>query len=124
MAKPIRFAQLLTLHVNNTIKTNFLNEQLTPDLMKSVRDCIRKTISDVFQRSTHKLETESLNWLSNQFFKAIEVNGDQKMGDLVVINEYKLADLPYHDIQLMRNLFNETLLSNELEDEYRRRSAS
>ena len=122
--KSVRFAQLLTLHVNNVIQKNFINESLTPELMRSVHACIRKTIDEVFMQSSHKLSADARGWLSNQFFKAIQVNGDQRMGDLVVFNEYKLADLPYHDIELMRNLFNETALNAELEGEYRRRSQS
>lgn len=125
MAKPtIRFAELLRLHINNKVNKKFISKDLTPDLLREIRDCVRETVSDIFKQSSHKLSVESMNWLSNQYFKSFRVNNDQLMSDLVVINEYKLADLPYHDIELMRNLFNETAQFGELDEEYRRRSVS
>lgn len=125
--KHVRFAELLTLHVSNVIKKRFVNEQLNTGTLTAIRDTVRLTISEVFRRSSHTLTQESINWLANQYFKSIQLGhggGVETVSDMVVINEYKLADLPYHDIQLMRNLFNETTLGPELDAEYRRRSTS
>ena len=122
--KQIRFAELLTLHVNNTIKKQFLNESLTPQLLRSMRDCVHRTISDVFMRSSHTLSPKALNWLSNQYFKSIKLNGSDTVEDITVFNDYPLSELTFSDVQLMRNLFNETALSTQLEEEYRRRSTS
>jgi hypothetical protein len=125
--KLARFADLLTLHVSNTVKKNFLNESLNSRTLHAIRDCVHKTIADVFNRSSHRLTPEALNWVSNQYFRAIQIGsteGKQSINDMVVFNDYKLADMPFSDIQLMRNLFNETAMSAELEAEYRRRNAS
>ena len=122
--KNIRFSKLLELHVTNVISKKFVNEAATTDMFKEVRETVRQTIEGVFMKSSHTLTPSSMTWLSDQFFKAIKINGDASMGDLVIIKETKLADLPYHDIELMRNLFNETGLAFELEEEYRTRSTS
>lgn len=121
--KQIRFADLLTLHVSNTIKKQFVHEQLNPDTLRGIRDCVRKTITEVFMKSKHQLSTNAMNWVANQYFKSIQLNGET-VNDLVVINEYKLDEMSFSDIQLMRNLFNETAMSSDLEAEYRRRNAS
>lgn len=118
----IRFAQLLELHVTNVITKKFVNEQLTPLLMRQIREAIRAAIENVFVKSKHNLSNAALTWLTDQYFKAIKLNGEMTMSDQVVIHEYKLSQLPYHDIELLRNLFNETAMAPELEKEYRTRS--
>jgi len=120
----VRFSQLLTIHVNNVVQKKFVNEQLNDAMLRSLRDTIKGTINEVFRRSNHNLEEKSLVWLTDQFFKRVKVNDDQSVNDMVVIHEYKLSQLPYHDVELLRNLFNNTELSVELEEEYKQRSTS
>lgn len=121
--KRIRFHQLLELHLNNVLKT-FVNEPLTPELMGSIRGTFRDKIKTVFEKSSHKLSAAALTWLADQHFKSISLGPDQNMSDNVVINEYTLAELEFRDIQLLRNLFLETKMGHELDDEFRRRSVS
>lgn len=128
--KHIRFSELLELHVNNVIKKKFQplagkqGIDLTPDVMREVRDVVRATVGGIFAKSSHKINDDAVIWLSNKFFMALQINGEQTMADLVVVNENKLSTLPYHDVELLRNLFNETGLAEELEEEYRTRSQS
>lgn len=121
--KRIRFAELLELHISNIIKKRFVNEQLTPVLMRQIRETIREQITTVFDRGNHKLEVKSITWLTDQYFKAVKLNSEL-MEELIILNEYKLTELPYHDIQLLRNLFTNTRLSAALDEEYVRRSQS
>ena len=121
--KRIRFHQLLEIQLNNRLK-KFLHEQLTPALMRSIREEIRQQLVDVFGKSRFTLSTSALTWLTDQYFKGIKLNDDQLMSDQVVINEYKLSELEFNDIQLLRNLFNETTMGPGLDAELRRRSAS
>lgn len=126
-SKQVRFSELLTLHVSNTIQNKFLNEALNPDTLRAIRDVVHQTIGEVFARSSHRLSPKAINWVSNQYFKSIQlgsVEGKQTINDLVVVNDYPLSEMTFSDIQLMRNLFNETTMSSALEEEYRRRSAS
>lgn len=122
----IRFAELLELHINNSIKSKFTTapDGLTPAMMKEVRNEIRHRIDSVFTKSKHKLTDKASSWLTDQFFKRVRVNDEQVMSDLVVMNEYKLSQLSYDDVQLLKNLFNRTQFAEELEEEYRRRSTS
>ncbi len=122
--KPVRFAKLLEQHINNVVKKLYLNEQATSTVLHSIHATVRREIDTVFLKSTFKLSEESRSWLTDQFFKSISINGEQSIGDRVITNEYKLETLPYHDIELLRNLFNETAIGPYLEEEYRRRSQS
>lgn len=121
--KHIRFSQLLEVHLKGVLK-RFLHEQLTPEVLRSIRDSIQSAIADVFEKSSHKLDARSINWLAHRYFAAVKVNDDQSINDMVVINEYKLSELPYDDIVLMRNLFDRTILAPDLDAEYRLRSQS
>jgi len=122
--KRIRFAELLELHLNNVVQQKFINESLTPNLMREIRASIRTTIDSVFTASKYKIGPNARAWLTDQFFKSIKFNGGEMMADQVIIHEYKLSDLPYNDVQLLKNLFNETVMGPLLEEEFRRRSAS
>jgi len=122
--KNVRFAQLLEIHVSNVITKKYVTDKecfVTSDFFKEVRETVKSTIEGVFAKSSHKLSTEAMVWLSDQYFKAIKINGAM-MGEQVIINEYKLSSMPYSDIELMRNLFNESAIGVALEEEYRTRS--
>lgn len=121
--KRIRFHQLLELQLNKRIQ-KYQHEPLTHVTMRAIREDIRDLISSTFGKSKFKLSTNATTWLTDQFFKAIRINEEQTMAEQVVINEYKLSELDFDDIQLLRNLFNETTMGPALDAELRRRSAS
>lgn len=124
MNQPIRFVQLLEQRLKATLADKFLHAQLTPVVLREIRDEIRVQIDDVFNKSTTNLSIEARQWVANKFFENIKVNDEQTMHDLVVIKEHPLADMPFSDIELLKNLFNDTVVGAELLDEYNRRSAS
>lgn len=125
--KNIKFYQLLEVSLNDilhkTIKSSEQKE-INHVLMREIRVRINESISSVFLKSKYKLSQEAITWLSDQFFKRIKIGKDQTMGDQVVINEYALSELTFDDIQLLRNLFIETQMGLELDDELRKRSLS
>lgn len=120
--KHIRFADLLEIHLSNTIKDLYLNESLTPELLYRMSDSIRRIIFDVFAKSRFVLTNETQIWLANQYFKRIKLNGTQFVNDIVVFNDYNLSDFPYEDIRLLYSLFNETALGEEIRLELVRRT--
>lgn len=126
--KPIRFSQLLELHITNQINKKFTNAAVDNDTLHQMHALVKEQVLGVFKKSSHTVTDAGLAWLSNEIFKHISLattdGGKKHIGELVIFNEYKLADLPYSDIQLLRNLFNETAYGPELEDEYRSRSAA
>lgn len=119
----IRFHQLLEIVLNDLLKS-FLHKPLTPELMHSMRRAIREKIHDVFAKSKHRLSDNAETWLTDQYFKRIKFNDDYAMVDQVVINEYKLPELEFNDILLMRNLFIETDMGEDLDKEFKRRGMS
>lgn len=113
--KYVRFTKLLEMHLNSTIQKEFNGKpELTVELLRDVRDRLRTLIADVFTKSEkHTLTENAINWLANQYFSSIKIgNVDDKdihVCDLIVINEYNLSDLPYHDIELLKDLYSTTV---------------
>jgi len=129
----IRFAELLELHITQQINKKFTGEvKLDNQTLHEMRDLVKDKIYGVFKKSSHKVTDAGLDWLVNEVFKHLTVKGTdgdgkpvtQHVYELVVFNEYKLDALPYSDIQLLRNLFNQAPYGKLLEEEYRRRSAA
>lgn len=118
-----RFSDLLAMHISNTIKKRFMNEQLNENTIKSIRNCIQDVVHGIFRKSTYNLSDDALNWISNQYLKSVNLNGSS-INDLVLINDYDLSDMTHYDITLMRKLFNETNMSEQLDKEYLRRFSS
>jgi hypothetical protein len=121
--KNVRFSDLLEVAINAAVSDKFINQTLTADLLRQIRDEVREQIDSIFLRSKHQLTREARHWLANQFFKAININGGS-IGDHIVINEYSLASFPYHDVQLLQNLFGHTAMGVDLREEYQRRTTS
>ena len=120
-----RFVELLNQHVVDTVQRKFERQQLNPATMREIRFTIRTVIDGVFTKSDkYKLTETARAWLTNQYFRRLQVNDSQTMDDLIVINEYKLAQLSYSDIALLRDLYDQTDLAAELDAEHRSRSAS
>lgn len=125
--KHVRFTQLLETHLNKVIKKEFDNRDLDPVTLRSIRERLKEQIGGIFGKmNSHKISEHVVMWLTDQYFKAIKVDDDYDMSEMVFINEYKLADLPYHDIELLRNLYSSSTApwAEELEVEYRGRSQS
>jgi hypothetical protein len=126
----IRFSKLFTLHVNNLIKKYMdvhppgANGDVSTEVLKGLRVVIMEQVDRVFTRGNHRMTAESRSWLADQFFKMIQINGNHYMGDQVVIHEYKLSDLPYDDVELMKNLFDQTMLAEMLNEDFKKRSLS
>ena len=49
--KRVRFADLLILHINTLIKQKYLYEQMTPTVMRAIRETIREKINMIFNAS-------------------------------------------------------------------------
>ena len=127
-SKPIRFAELLEQHIVNQVNRKFATSgaMLNNDTLHQIRDLVTEQVSGVFRKSSHQVGNLALTWLSNQIFQTLQIgttDGKKSIRELVIFNEYKLSEMPYSDLQLLRNLFNETTMGPELEEEYRKRSA-
>ena len=105
------------------LQRNFQLKVMTPESMREIRNSIRGLISDVFAKSVHKISDNATTWLTDQYFKSIKLNEDTYMSDQVVINEYTLDELEFKDIELMKNLFKDTSLSDSINIEHKRRKS-
>jgi hypothetical protein len=124
MANVIRFSELLTQHVNRKIVRCVKDHpNVDPVLLKNIRDIIQDTVSGIFQKSTHKLSYPAMGWLANQYFRSIKLDSTP-VDDMIVINDYKMSDMTFNDVQLLRNLFDDTRISSQLNAEFKRRTAS
>lgn len=112
--------QLLEQHLTAALK-QFVHESLTPNLMNRIRTTVKKTIDNVISRTQDKLSDKGIMWLTDQYFKGIKMNDDLLMSDQVVINEYKLSELEFSDIELLYGMYDGTDLGIELEKEYHKR---
>lgn len=126
-SKPIRFSRLLEQHILKKVNKQFTNQSLDPPTLRAIRDLIRNEVCALFNKSSHRLTETAQFWVANQIFRNIKIGTPEGMtpiNELVIINEYKLTDMPYSDIELMRNLFGTTTMGPELEEEYRRRNVA
>jgi len=122
----IRFSKLLEQHLTHVVQKFVTSGQLlTPNLLRELRDAIRTTIVGIFSKSSRAPSLEAMNWLADEYFKAVNVatsEGTSSVAELIIHNEYKLSDMSYSDIELLHNLFNGTKMGAKLEQEYARRT--
>jgi hypothetical protein len=121
--KQIKFHQLLENQFNKILQRDFCGKSLTPDVLRELREAIKKQIQSVFTVSQFKLSENAMSWLGDQYFKEIKIDEDQMMTDMVIMNEYLLSDLELNDIKLLLNLFNDTKLGVSINAEMKRRSS-
>jgi len=122
----IKFYKLLEVHLDNVLQKTLKSsehKELNPLLMREIRNNLRSSIEQVFNKSKYKISTEAITWLTDQYFKRIKINDSQVMSDQVVINEYKLSELTQTDIQILRDLFVEVDFGQSLEDELKTRKS-
>ena len=126
MSNNIKFYKLLEVHLDNVLQKTLKSsehKELNPLLMREIRNNLRSSIEQVFNKSKYKISTEAITWLTDQYFKRIKINDSQVMSDQVVINEYKLSELTQTDIQILRDLFVEVDFGQSLEDELKTRKS-
>jgi len=112
---------MLEKQLNIVIK-DFLGQPLTPAVLRSIRESLRFKIHSIFTSSkNYNLSPEGVTWLTDQYFKSIQISGDQLISDNVVINEYTLPELLASDIKLLLDLYGDTKLGLELRTEAERR---
>jgi len=117
-----RFYQLLEQRFNDILKSeNFFQKELTPALIRNIREAFLSQLNYLFSRSNHKLSQLAQVWLCDQYFKEIKINDTQVMSDLVVINEYTLDELTLTDVTLLNDLFSMTKLGPILKENVEKR---
>lgn len=95
---------------------NFSKESLA-----LVHNVISTEVKDVFSKmKTATVSGLATDWLINQLFKSIIINGE-KIGEVIVMNDYDISSLPKKDVVLFSKLFNDTQIGVDLKNELVRR---
>lgn len=95
---------------------NFSKESLA-----LVHNVISTEVKDVFSKmKTTTISGLATDWLINQLFKSIIINGE-KIGEVIVMNDYDISSLPKKDVVLFSKLFNDTQIGVDLKNELARR---
>lgn len=122
MQGQVRFWRLIDARVSAAIHGRFGDEPVTVRLIHDVHKVVRGVVDDVFDKSTKaRLGNPARSWLTDQLYKSRVLSDGTRLGDHVFTNEYKLADMPYDEVRLLTDLFNETLVGPELQAELSRR---
>lgn len=116
----MRFYELLEKKVNE-VTQGYMFDVLNPDTMRNIRNSIITLIDTTFSKSSNNISHQAKVWLADQYFKNIRINESILMSDQVVINEYRLQDMPERDINLLHALFKQSFLGDQLIDEHKRR---
>lgn len=86
-----------------------------------VHNVISTEVKDVFSKmKTTTVSGLATDWLINQLFKSIIINGE-KIGEVIVMNDYDISSLPKKDVVLFSKLFNDTQIGVDLKNELARR---
>lgn len=121
-AKPERVRSIESLLQNIASSSDV---DLSPDGLKRLRNDMQAAVKSQFPEG---LSREAVVWLTDRYFKAINVSHatgepDQSMMDLVVLNEYDLNDLTIDDVKTLYDVFSTTLLGQELATNLKKRSS-
>jgi len=119
----MRFADQLEAYIVKSIQTSFVFEEYTTETLHRIKALITEKINNIFSRSKYQLSNDSITWLAGEFFRRLTINGEL-VEKLIIMNEIDMTTLPFSDIMLMKDLFNQTGFGPKLLDEYSRRTVS
>lgn len=121
MSETIRFHEILEMRLRGTMK-KFIGEDLTPTVLRKVRDAMFDDVKRVFTSSNVTLSDQAIGWVTSQYFKGTGLNEEGNIGDLVIVNDYQLSSFSDHDVTVLDNLFTATFFGEEIETERVRRA--
>lgn len=124
MSDNVRFSKLLENHLLGKVQ-QFTHRQFTKTLLHEIHLTVVNSLHEIFDKSVnYKLTKPSIDWLGMQYFNALKVSDDVHIRDLVLFNEIQLSELPFVDVRLMNDLFDETVIGPMLSAELKRRMTS
>lgn len=115
----IRFHEILELKLKQTLGT-FTNKQMSPIVLRQMRDALFDAVKKVFAASSARLSDRALGWITNQYFKAVQVR-EESIGDLIIVNDYDLGTFSDEEMDVLNKLFNVTFFGTLIEEELKKR---
>lgn len=125
----ITFSELLEIEVEHDLKefakTNYARA-MTKEVMAEIRETVRKSVSRCFLTMNYRLSENALTWVTDQYFKLVNVNSSATIGDVVFIHEWRLSELQTSDIMTLKHAFmgSQVVFTDEIEAESLKRVLS
>ncbi len=117
----IRFKNILEARFRSTLKT-FVNQRLSPITLRKIKVALVNDIKCVFAASNFSIDDITKEWLANQYFKHVELNGGEgTLIDLVIIKDHELSTISDVDIETLYSLFSGTKIFDDIVNEKERR---
>ncbi len=118
----IRFRDILEARFRTTLK-KFIGHPLTPLTLRKVKVEMLDDVNRVFAASNVSVGDDVKVWLANQYFKHVELNGEEgTLLDLVIIKEHELSSFSNIDIETLYSLFSDTKIFDDIAKEKERRT--
>lgn len=127
MKKVIRsrkFYESLELQISRLVQQEFAGQSLTPELLKKARGALLTKITEAFSNGAHKASPAAISWVTSQYFNSIKLNNGAQLKEMIIANDYTLAELPTSDIKILKSLFSETSIGSGLISEASKREQS
>src|SRR6202166_3160815 len=95
---PVRFHEILEARFRSTLK-KFMGKNLTPTMLRLVRNAILSDVQRMFQASNVVLSARAMGWVTNQYYLRTGLNGEGIIAELVITNDHKLESFSDDDMR-------------------------
>ena len=120
---PTRFHDAIANVVDEGLKTTFLNEHLNKETCYKIYTFIFNTVLDVFATANMRVSNEFVNYVAQEFYDAIEINGrEEQLDPNIFTKRTKLEDVKTVEVHLLALLFRGTEVFHRVFAELRRRN--
>lgn len=80
------------------------------------------TLSEIIKESQTPLSNEAVNMLSQMYYDAVTVNGNQELDPTIFTKRAKTEEIPTHELALMATMMNGTPFGDFFIEAVKRRS--
>lgn len=118
-----RFHDAIATTVEAGLKSTFLNSPLTRETCLRLYEFIFNTVGDVFTTAGMRLSNDFINYVAQEFYSAIEINGrEQQLDRNIFTRRVQLGDVKTIELHMLAVLFRGTDGFFEIYQEIRKRS--
>jgi hypothetical protein len=92
----------------------FIDRDLDKSTCVEVYTVIFNCLADVLQQSNVRLDNESVNWIAQEYYGSLKINGKQEFDPNIFDKKAKLENIPSKELALMAMLLNGTDFSEDI----------
>lgn len=120
---PTRFHDAIAAVVEEGLRTTFLHEPLNRETCMKIYTFIFNTVLDVLSTANMQVSNDFINYVAQQFYAAIEINGrDDQLDPNIFTQKTRLEDVKTVELHLLAMLFRGTDGFSSVFAELRRRN--